>query len=209
MNGSAQRRPWPMKWVIVVILVFIAGYSWVMIKYRKPGPAYRPYQDSVDRATVTRLLGSGYQRITLGVEHPADPGTGAVLNGSAAATLEKTSGGLPAELAAILTEKPLLADSIQRITTPASVPALLPLRILFTASQSDDRQTITEGSLYRKGDELIILPRFERIGGGLQTRWKETTLVLSIPAGALPSGNYRVCLVARKNSYRWSCTLRP
>jgi len=40
-----------MKWVVVAIVVFVAGYTVVNLLFRKPGRAYRPYQDAQDRAT--------------------------------------------------------------------------------------------------------------------------------------------------------------
>src|SRR5262245_25725972 len=60
-----QRQPWPMKWVVVAILLLIVPYTIITLKYRKAGPAYEPYEDLKNRANVSRLLAAGYQRIPI------------------------------------------------------------------------------------------------------------------------------------------------
>ena len=209
MSGPRPNRLWPMKWVIVAILIFIVGYTWVMVRFRKPGPAFRPYQDSVDRTTVSRLLNSGYQRISMTAEHPADPIPALVLNGGAAAEVRGGPGGIPEDLSQMFVEKPVLMDSIDRLTAPRETSADLPLRLLIAVTQSDNRQVISGASLFRRGNDLVVLPLFEPIGGGLQARWKESNVVLGVPAGALPPGRYEVDLISRKNSKHWTVVIRP
>ena len=108
MLSPTNSKPWPMKWVVLAIVLGLAGYTYLTLRYRKPGPAYRPYQDTVNRVTVGRLLSSGYQRIALAVDRPADPQRKSViLGGFASATTARS--GLPPELDRALVEKPLLA----------------------------------------------------------------------------------------------------
>src|SRR5690606_6014035 len=52
---SNQRRPWPMKWVIVAIIAILVPYTFLTLRYRKPGPAFQPYEDMKNQANVTRL----------------------------------------------------------------------------------------------------------------------------------------------------------
>jgi len=86
-----------MKWVVLTIVLGLAAYTYLTLHFRKPGPAFQPYQDAVNRTTVSRLLSSGYQRIALAVERPADPQrTSVILSGYASATT--ASRGLPPEL---------------------------------------------------------------------------------------------------------------
>ena len=65
-----------MKWIVLTIALVIVPYTFLTLHYRKPGPAYRPYQDAQERANVVRLLSAGYQRITLPAQRPADPARG-------------------------------------------------------------------------------------------------------------------------------------
>ena len=64
------RQPWPMKWIVLAIVLFLVPYTFITLHFRKPGPGYLPYQDSKQRATLAKV---GYQRITLSVDRPADP----------------------------------------------------------------------------------------------------------------------------------------
>jgi hypothetical protein len=191
-----------MKWVVLAIVLGLAGYTYLTLRYRKPGPAYRPYQDTVNRVTVSRLLSSGYQRIALAVERPADPQrTSVVLGGVANATTARS--GLPPELDHALVEKPLLADTITSVTAGAEVSAALPYRIQFSATLADRKHVISEAHLFRKDDSLVILPVFEQIEGGLQARWLETTVLLTVPGNALPPGHYTATLIGSRGSRTW------
>ena len=39
-NNPLVRKPWPMKWIIVAILVTIIPYTWITLAFRKPNPAH-------------------------------------------------------------------------------------------------------------------------------------------------------------------------
>ena len=191
-----------MKWVVLAIVLGLAGYTYLTLRYRKPGPAFQPYQDAVNRTTVSRLLSSGYQRIALAVERPADPQrTSVVLGGYASATT--ASSGLPPELDHALVGKPLLAETITAVTAAAEVTAAQPYRIQFSATLADHKRVISEAHLFRKNDSLVIVPVFEQIEGGLQARWLETTVLLTVPGGALPPGHYTTTLVGAHASRTW------
>ena len=72
MTARPTPKPWPMKWIVVAIVVFAAGYTAVNFYFRKPGKAYRPYQDAQDRATTARLLNAGWQRVPLTTRRPME-----------------------------------------------------------------------------------------------------------------------------------------
>ena len=61
-----------MKWIVLAIALFVGAYTFLTLYYRKSGPAYRPFQDSKEKATVQRLKSAGYRRITAFAEQPAD-----------------------------------------------------------------------------------------------------------------------------------------
>ena len=62
-----------MKWILAAIAVFIVGYTLVNIYFRKPGRGYRPYQDAQNRATTSRLLAAGWQKMPVDFRRPAEP----------------------------------------------------------------------------------------------------------------------------------------
>lgn len=203
-----EKKSWPMKWVVLSIVLFIAGYTIVMFLYRKPGPAYRPYQDATNRATVSRLLAAGFQRGSLAAERPADPSTSKILEGRSPAAISAAPGGLDPDLEFALAEKPMLAEAIRQVTAAGASYYSAPYRVLFTASLKDHKRVISGGQFFKKEDQLFLLPEFEPIRGELLARTKETTAVLTIPAGTLKPGVYQTTLVAEKGSRCWRLTVK-
>ena len=194
-----DRRPWPMKWIVLSIIVVLVPYTFLTLSYRKPGPAYRPYQDAQERANVVRLLSAGYQRITVAAQRPADsPRAGA------AAPTTAVLGGLPSELVATLVQKPLLPPEIHAVTAAPSVSALQPYAIQFTCTLPDNKQQLAGAELYVKDAEIVITPDFELLTGGLLARSRESVILLTVPAGALKPGTYRVTLAGQHSSRAWS-----
>jgi hypothetical protein len=208
MNKSGTPRLWPMKWVVLAIILFIVIYTVVMIFFRKPGKPYQPYKDASDRATVSRLLSSGYQRIVLDVDRPADPSRLNLLRGAAQAAAHGVSGGFEGDLQAAMIEKPLLADSFDGLRAAADADVDQGYQILFTATIPDNKRVISNAVLYRRGQELSIVPIFERLDPSLQARWRETTILISLPAHSVPAGEYTATLVGARKSLSWSLRIR-
>ena len=194
-----DRRPWPMKWIVLSIIVVLVPYTFLTLSYRKPGPAYRPYQDAQERANVVRLLSAGYQRITVAAQRPADSPRAAT-----AAPTTAVLGGLPSELVATLVQKPLLPPEIHAVTAAPSVSALQPYAIQFTCTLPDNKQQLAGAELYVKDAEIVITPDFELLTGGLLARSRESVILLTVPAGALKPGTYRVTLAGQHSSRAWS-----
>ena len=194
-----DRRPWPMKWIVLTIIVVLVPYTFLTLYYRKPGPAYRPYQDAQERANVVRLLSAGYQLITGAAQRPADSPRAA-----AAAPTTAVLGGLPSELVATLVQKPLLPPEIHAVTAAPSVSALQPYAIQFTCTLPDNKQQLAGAELYVKDAEIVITPDFELLTGGMLARSRESVILLTVPAGALKPGTYRVTLAGQHSSRAWS-----
>jgi hypothetical protein len=193
-----QRQPWPLKWIVVAILLVIVPYTILTLRYRKPGPAFQPYEDMKNRANVSRLLSAGYRRVPLSAQRPADgarPAGGAIVS--------PTAGGLPGELKTTLVEPPLLPVEILSVAAAARASAHQPYQIHLTCSLPDDRQQLGGAELYLRGDQLIVTPTFERVGGQLLTRTRQTVALLTVPPGTLAPGRYQVLLVAARASRTW------
>lgn len=188
-----------MKWVIIVILAVLIPYTYINLKYRKPNPAYRPYQDAQDRANVVRLLSAGYKRITLKAELPADP-----FRAIAPAATTAAAGGLPAALASTLVEKPLLPAEIRSVTASSSLVATDPYPVRFVCVLPDNKQQLAGAELYVKENEIVITPDFELLTGGLLARSPESEILLTVPGGSLKAGAYKVTLIGARTSRTWS-----
>src|SRR5688572_3099360 len=99
LMSAPNQRPWSMKWIVIIIVLIIGPYTYLTLRYRKPGPAFQPYDDLKKRANVSRLLEAGYRRISITAQRPAD---GARARGGAEVTT--AAGGLPPELRSTLVE---------------------------------------------------------------------------------------------------------
>lgn len=199
MPAARPQKPWPMKWVLLAIIVVIVPYTYLTLHYRKPGPAFRPYEDTKNRAVTIRLLSTGYQRIALDATRPADP-----LLTAASAPSAPAAGGLPSALTGALIDPPILPVSIDSVTAAPSAASSQPYAIQFTCTLADNKALLAGGHLYRRDGEIIIVPSFEALNGGLQARTRDSVVLLTVPAGALKPGSYAVTLAGSRTSRQWS-----
>lgn len=195
----SQPKPWPMKWIVLVIVLSLGTYTYLTLHYRKQNPSFQPYQDMKDRANTMRLLSAGYQRITVSAQRPADP-----LTVRTGATITRGTGGLPAELKATLVEPPRLPYDYHKLAAAATTSALLAYPIQFTCSVGDNHQQLAGAQLYLKDDQIAIVPEFERLGGELLARSRDSVVLITVPPGTLKSGHYQVTLVGAQASPTWT-----
>lgn len=193
-----------MKWIMVAIIVFVVGYSVVNFYFRKPGRSYRPYQDAQDRATTARLVAAGWQKMTIDTRRPAEK---AVL-ASAAATHRDYIGVGP-DLDPNFAEKPVLPETIDKVFAPDSITRGRDYSLYFTASLTDLKTQIGELALYRRENELVLIPNLEPLPGKeLMSRWNDTNFWASFSTANLPPGNYEMRIVAKGPALVWSFTVR-
>lgn len=192
-----------MKWVILAILLCVVPYTFITLRYRKPGPAFQPYEDMKNRANVSRLLSAGYKRIVLPAERPADP-----LRNPVSAPIASAAGGLPEELRTTLVESPLLPAEILNVAAPGTASATQDYAFRFSCSLPDQQRQLAGADLYVKGDQIVVTPDFEKLAGTLMARTADNIVQLTIPAGALSPGRYRVTLVGQKTSRAWSLEVK-
>lgn len=188
-----------MKWIVLVIVLSLGTYTYLTLHYRKQNPSFQPYQDMKDRANTLRLLNAGYQRITLTAQRPADPKP--IADGAA---ITRAPGGLPENLRVTLVEQPRLPTSYPKLTAAATANTLLPYPIQFTCSVGDNHQQLAGAQLYLKDDHIVIVPEFERLGGELLARSRDSIVLLTVPGGTLKPGHYQVALVGTQTSPTWT-----
>jgi hypothetical protein len=193
-----------MKWVVVPIVLFIVGSTLLNLRYRKAGQAYRPYQDSQDRATTARLLEAGWQKIAVEIRRPAE---NADLESSAATHHDYL--GVGPDLESKFAEKPVLLASIDKVEAPKSVLKGSYYALYFTASLSDLKGQVGYLTLYRKENELVLIPTVEPLPGKeLMSRWADSNYWVGFPTSALPLGNYEMRIVAKGPATVWNFTIR-
>jgi len=198
-------KPWPMKWIVVVIGLFIVGYTAVNLYFRKPGRAYRPYQDAQDRATTARLLAAGWQKLPVDARRPVEKPVAE----DAPAPVTRAAAGLGPDLTASFAEPPKLLATIDRVVAPAAVAHGADYSAYFTASLASQKAQVGDLTLYRRGNELVLIPSTEPLPGKeLMSRWSDSTYCVNFSTASLPPGRYQVRLVAQGPAAAWSFTVR-
>jgi hypothetical protein len=200
-------KPLPLRWVVVAIVVFIVAYTFLRLHFGKHAKPFEPYHDLGERAATQRLIDLGYERVAVDIERPAE-----ILPASrfapAADDISGAPGGLPAELDGALAPKPALPAVIANVNAPGEVASGETYALQFTCAQPDYKTQIDSVLMLRKGSQLFLLPDFPRLGGQLLARWKETTVLLRIPAQGLAPGRYTVTLCGGRTSKTWQFTVR-
>jgi hypothetical protein len=203
MNAAPKdRKPWPMKWIVVAILVFIPIYTYLTLHYRRPGPSFNPYRDMRDRADVIRLLKAGYQRISIDASRPAEDVAGA------GGATSPAAGGLPDDLRRTLVETPLMPLEIISATAAPSAVSGIDYEIGLTYTIPDNKRQLSGAHIYEKPGEIVIVADFERLAGGLLSRTRDGSALLDVPPGSLRPGTYRVTLVGERESRAWTLLVR-
>lgn len=196
-------KPWSMKWIVLAIVLFVIGYTLVNVFYRKPGRAFRPYEDMNKRATTARLLAAGWQKLPVEVTRPAEK-PGPLL----AAPASRTTAGLGADLDAAFAEKPQLAAAIDRVAAPASIARGETYAVHFTASLADQHLQLGRVEALLRGQELVLIPALERLPGDhLLSRWKDSDYLAHVPTDRLPPGRYTVRIAATGPALQWTMTV--
>ncbi|HKB90498.1 MAG TPA: hypothetical protein VKC60_08275 [Opitutaceae bacterium] len=204
---KSQPKPWPMRWIVLAIVLTVVPYTYLTLHYRKTGPAFNPYEDLSHRATVLRLLHEGWQRIPVTSRRPAD-GINPVERPAHGATIQSGLPGLPPDLAQALVEKPELAATITNVTAPAEVSVSSDYPVYFTCTLADQKHQILDVQLYVKGETAMLIPNFEKVSGQLLVRTNETSVQLDVPTQSLKAGHYRMTLVGAGASKAWDVVVK-
>jgi len=208
MTAQSRRptpKPWSMKWIVVAIVIFVIGYTIVNVFFRKAGRAYRPYQDAQDRATTARLVAAGWQKIPVDIRRPAEKASAP----GAPAAVTRDYIGVGPDLDTKFAERPKLLATIDKVVSPAEIEHGQEYSLYFTGSLSDLKAQVGELTLYRKGNELVLIPSIEPLPGKeLMSRWNDSTYWVSFPTANLPPGRYEMRVVANGPAAVWSFTVR-
>jgi hypothetical protein len=192
-----------MKWIMLAIVLFVAGYTLVNIYFRKPGRPFRPYEDMNKRATTSRLLAGGWQKLPAEISRPgAKPAPGLT------ASTSRASAGLGTELQAAFAEKPVLLASIDRVTAPTHVRRGAEYQVHFTASLADQHLQVGRVEALLRGNEVVLIPALERLPGkDLLSRWKDADYLATLRTDRLAPGRYIARLVAAGPTMEWTFTV--
>ena len=193
-----------MKWIVLAIVVFVVGYTVVNIYFRKANPPYRPYQDAQDRATTARLLSAGWQKVAINTRRPIEK----PVTTEAPAAIGRDFPGL-GDLDAKFAEKPKLVATIDQVIAPGAVARGSDYAAYFTATLPDLKAQVGDLTLFRKANELVLIPTLETLPGKeLKSRWNDSTYWLDFPTANLPPGRYEMRIVAKGPAALWAFTVK-
>ena len=198
-----ERKPWPMRWIVVSILLFIPVYTYLTLHFRRPGPSFNPYRDMRDRADVIRLLKAGYRRVSVDASRLAEEDAP-----KAATAAVPAPGGLPEELRKTLVESPLLPLEITSVSAAPTAVAGIAYPIGLTYTIPDNKRQLSGAHLYVREGEAVVVADFERLSGGLLSRTRDGAALLEVPPGSLRPGTYTVTLVGERASRTWTLRVR-
>jgi hypothetical protein len=194
-----------MRWVVLAILLCIVPYTVITLAWRKPGRAYEPYADGLNRATTSRLLDAGYARFTVPVSDgslwAAQPGR---------ATIAPAPAGIPVDLATALIEQPVLPDAIDASQVSAAEThefgseGPLTYHIQFLCPLPSDGITVAAADIYRREQAIIIVPVFGPEGENVQVNNGRSSVMLQLPRQILPPGTYTITIAGRTGGATWS-----
>lgn len=187
-----------MKWVAGAIVVFIVGYTFLSLEFRKPNRAYEPYNDLKNRGQTHTLLTAGFQRIALGTDQPTN-----LTRPATSVATQTTPGGIPEDLRQYLFDQPRLPDACTQVFAPANASSILGFPLIVECTAANQHQQIAGAFLYVQGDRIIIAPEFEPLDGELTARSRQIEVRLTVPGGAIKPGSYEVLLTGRDSSLKW------
>lgn len=212
MPDPLNRKPWPMKWVVLAIIACVIPYTWITLAYRKPNPAYQPYEDSKQRANVLRLLEAGYRRIyvpALAADAAQNPPGEPTSSSAPAASISAAEPGLTPELASTLVEPLPLPRAFTAVSAAAEIPAKQAYSVAFTCRPGEHEHPLSGAHVFIKNDTIVIVPAFEPpIGAAPRARQSEESAVIHVPAGALHHPQVTLILIGAEDSRQWSVSVR-
>ena len=196
--NTEKRKPWPMRWIIIAMILFVAPYTYLTLHYRKPGPSYQPYQDAKEK---TVLAHNGYTRISL---PSAQPASGMLLpvQGIPASTNTSVLGITP-ELKKALGTAVTIPEAIDSVAAPAIFDHGKTYPFSYGCSTSDLHHALAGTRLYVKDKSVYFITDFEALVGGLSSRDTHTVIALELPSGALEAGSYTFTVVGKNQSRSW------
>lgn len=192
-----------MKWVVLVIVVFIAGYTMINLRYRKPGKGHEPVAEMKQRYAAAKLKEAGWEKLPVSTRRPAEK-----IAGNDAA-ISRGVLGLGLDFNTALVDKPGLLKSIDQVSAPDSVDAGADYSATFTGSISDLKYQLGDIELYRRGNELVFLPTTEHLPGKeLYSRWNDANYSVTFSTRNFPPGTYQVSLFAQGPAAKWNFRIK-
>ena len=67
-----------------------------------------------------------------------------------------------------------------------------------------NKEQLADAYLYHREGTLVLVPSFEKLNGGLLSRTRESTVLVTVPAAVLKPGSYTVTVIGGHASRSWT-----
>ena len=196
----ANKTPWPMKWIVLAILLAIVPYTYLRLHFAKPGQAHEPYEEAKARAESARLA-AGWLGLEVRTERPADiPRRRDTIKATATATA--APGDCPPAWPRRASSRPTCPRKSPPWPRPGG-PFAAGLRFSFRLQPARQQAGARDRTGFLHDNDLVVVPQLERLTGELLARSMEATLLVTVPGGSLKPGRYTVTVVASTGSKQW------
>lgn len=201
---SPERKPWPMSGVVIAIVICLAGYTYVRLKYAKEDHGHEPFAKAYARRESEKLKAAGWVRFDAQWERDVEvpPANAPMQFGDARAPLWE-------ELFKASTENFHLPIDFTRVSAPARIAVAEPLVVNFEAEIDGARVRIHSFDVYHKAGDLVFVPRWEQIPSEMVPADLKSRGRITLPAGKLAAGKYHVRLQALKRSSEFDVEVTP
>lgn len=199
--ASGSKKPWPIRWVVISILGFIALNTYVGIKFRKEDGAHHPYEEAQVRS-AHELRDSGWTPFPNAYWLPGD-------SEEQQRAPNLTYQNISVEN--ILRNDPRVSDwsdklppleqgeQVAKLEAPEVVPAGSPYIARLTWEVPENFQA-PQLMTFRRGRTLLIIPRAPERGS---SKAIDRTLFV-VPPDFIEKGEYEVLLSTEGLVNRWT-----
>lgn len=205
------RKPWPMKWIVLAIVVYIAGYTFINIAYRKPaGSAHEPYAEAQQRSLRTvQTTMSGWTRVACTLAGDAAAvrpgGSATITEAPLPARLDKH---LPQDLPPIMPGAPALHPASLALQAPAAQAAGEALRVRLEFPGGAAVPAFGEVLAYFKDRHLYLFIQDEsHVAPDSQPTPALSPLALVLPPATLTPGTWQASAFTATQAFSWSFTV--
>lgn len=202
------RKAWPIKWIVLAILAYVVGYTFINIAYRKPsGSAHEPYAEARQRELRTvQTTMHGWTRLTCSfTEALSTPEPAAV---SAEPLPQPLDQHLPRELPMIMPGEPALHPANVTLHAPARLSASEALRLRLEFPETASVPAFGEVLAYAKENRLYVFIQDQRhVARDAQPTPAASPLAIELPPAALTPGTWQATAFTASQALTWSFTL--
>lgn len=197
-----------MKWIVLAIAAYVAGYTFINISYRKPsGSAHEPYAEARQRELRTvQTTMRGWTRLTCAfVEARPTPEAAAVSVQELPQPLDQH---LPRELPMIMPGEPALHPAAVTLQVPGRVTAAEALRLRLEFPETASVPAFGEVLAYTKDQRLYVFIQDQRhVARDARPTPAVSPIAIELPPAALTPGTWQASAFTASQALTWSFTV--